>query len=200
MEDMKMQKEKIPYRKTKENSPTIEEVIECCLYGEPRENAREFVEWMRENKMNFRKGSSNTRNFTCIKNTWHLCHIAIYDESMDFNHIDSRNEGEPQFWRLTPHIYLLGDYKALIDNDEMNAIPWDDWKHCYKTEKFCACDNGPHDKILFGKRYESVCIHAVRSATNPDREMIESVKKLILLEKQARDERAANNFTFPFAR
>jgi len=149
----------IPYKIARGNRPNIDEIIENCIYGEPRENAKNFVAWLKDNGMTFQKHSTTTRQHYAVYKNQRFLQIGFWDERIDFNHVSKHIEGDPQYWSFSWCIPAKV-YNSLADNSEIPAIPWD----------FIKCGHCKPDQTCTGIRVR-----------NPDIPTIESIKKLILL-------------------
>jgi hypothetical protein len=181
---MQTQMKNIPYRVQKGNRPGIEEIIDNCIYGVIRENAKSFIAWLKVNGVAFQKHASTTRQHYATYKNQRLMQIGFWDERVDFNHVGNHHEGDPQYWAVSWCLPVReGDDSAY--NTEMAAIAWD-FNMCGQCKPDKTCDgiiNGELKgvkKSFFGREYDGLCIHSHLRIKNPGNSVIESIKKLVL--------------------
>jgi len=195
---MSEEKKIIPYKVQKGNRPAIEEVIGACLDGDLKETAMDFALWMRENKMPFKLNTSTTRSQRADYKGERICHIIVYDDEVDFNHVDKHNPGDPQYWSVSPCLWHWEKYEGYIVDERWQNIFWDNVRYCNNCSSKgrdagkippqpCA---GGVCKNFFGKDFNGLCKHSTPAFTtipNPDETTVNAVKNLLGLEKEVRD-------------
>ena len=152
------QRKIIPYKIGKGNRPNINEIIGNCIYGEIQEDAKNFVAWLKDNGIIFKKHSSTTRQHYAVYKKQRFLQIGFWDERIDFNHSDKHFEGDPQYWGISWCIPAKV-YKNLADN-KITAVPWD----------FIKCGHCKPVETCTGIRIR-----------NPDISAVEMIKEFILL-------------------
>jgi hypothetical protein len=197
--EMEREKKSIAYKVQKGNRPKIEDVIACCLDGDLRIAAIDFAVWMRENKMPFKLNTSTTRSQRADYNGDRICHILVYDDEVDFNHVDRHYPGDPQYWSVSPCLWHWEEYEEVIVSEEWHSIFWDNMRYCNNCgskgrdagkipQQPCA---GGVSKTFFGKDFTGLCKNSTPAFTtirNPDDAAVKAIKRLIELEQKARDE------------
>jgi hypothetical protein len=178
-------KKVIPQKVQKGNRPKVEEAIAYCLDGELQENAINFTMWMRENKMPFKLYTSNTRSYRVDYKGWTLCFIFLH-------HIDdvtnSIFNGKPSFIKISPTLQLLHMYKDAVINENLTDIKWDkDWVVYGCDPCGGGCGHKSVDRTIFNEEFKSICKWRGLKAHNPDADTFEKLKRLLLLDKTARD-------------
>ena len=189
---MSEEKKVIPYKVQKGNRPKIEEVISACLSGDLKDTALDFAIFMRENKMPFKLKSSSTRMQVAEYKSEHICHVFIYAED-DWQYGDQHNQGDPQYWSVTPILNNINKYEGLLMNQEMQNILWNNINYCRhyngngigcNPNKGCA---GGRDLTLLGKKFNGIAYCYPHSRIkNPNATAIANIKKLLELEQKAR--------------
>ena len=191
---MSDEKTVIPYKVAKGNRPKIEEVITYCLDGDMQKAALDFAEWMRENKMPLKIGSSSTRNQGAIYKGEQICTVFLYAGDNEIC-LDQRRSGERLCWTITPKLAHIDKYEKVAINEGLQNILWDNINICQNhsgnkmgcsPDKRCA---GGRNFIILGKEFHGVTwCYPHSTIRNPDEIAIKAIKKLLELEKQARDE------------
>jgi len=190
---MSDEKTVIPYKVAKGNRPKIEEVITYCLDGDMQKAALDFAEWMRENKMPLKIGSSSTRNQGAVYKGEQICTVIVYGED-DWKHVGQRNPGDSLYWTVTPKLNYMDRYEDAAVSEGLENILWDNVNICQNhsgnkmgcsPDKKCA---GGRDLTILGKVFHGVtwCYpHSI--IKNPDEAAIKAIKKLLELEQEARN-------------
>ena len=189
---MSEEKKAIPYKVQKGNRPKIEEVIAYCLNGELQKNAIDFTMWMRENKMPFNLYTSNTRSYRVDYKKWTFCY-------MFFHHLDDDNNehippGTPSHVKISPTLILFNRYKDIIISENLTNIKWeeDQFHGCNPCRNGNGgCGHKGVDRTIFNENFKLICKWRGLQVKNPDTITFEIIKKLILLDKNAKDERDA---------
>jgi hypothetical protein len=158
-------------RYQKKHKPKIEEVIPHIVAEGQQDAALAFVAWMRGNKM--APGS------TGIHNQW--------DAKCRGSNICKLSLGGGN-WRIRLYNRFMNENEQAVTSAGLDGFVWDNLIGkcaCGWHEKGCP---GGQDRSLFGKTYGNKCRfeHWPMSLTDPDKTEIEAVKKLLLLERDAR--------------
>ena len=195
---MPIENKVIPYKVQKGNRPKIEEVISCCLDGDLRETALNFAMYMRENKMPFKLNTSSTRSQRADYNGERICQIIVYDEedwknvwkNIRFDNVSGKH------WSISLCLTNINKYKEKIINEKLQLVFGDIIYWCKyggqgsgkgpcDPDKSCA---GGRDLTIFGDGYNGICMWLWPPVQDPDDKTIKTIKRLLELEKQARDE------------
>jgi len=182
---MPNEKTVIPYKVQKGNRPKIEEVISSCLDGDLQKSALEFAQFMRDNKIPFKIRSSSTRGQRADYMKEPICTINVYHES-DWDKVDSRSEGDPPSYTISPFLIMFDLYENRIAEEKLDNIKWDHFRPCNDCGPNCWCKGV--DRTALNKEFTRICWFDRPSVINPDAAQIDAMKRLLLLEKQARDE------------
>jgi len=78
----------------------------------------------------------------------------------------------------------LGEYEDAIINDGLQNIVWNGIKYCSSCT---GCAPG-RDVTLLGKECKGLCHAPVVTVCDPDEATVNGIKRLLELEKQARNE------------
>jgi hypothetical protein len=169
------------YVQQKKVKPKPEVIIYEALIGENHENALHFVNWLKENKMSpawqvTNKWRSNFKGKG-------ICHIFIGGPGKP-------NKVENGSWCVRIFLYdnLLG---------KINDEPFSEWvkEITIKNAKRCIscvakCSSPGRSKIIYGKEIKNFCDSGLTDGvgtmeiTNPNMEMTERIKSLILINKE----------------
>jgi len=184
---MPHEKQIIPYKTAKGNRPKIEAVIENLLNDDLRKPALEFTNWMRTQEMPFKAcNSSSTRGRAADYMKEPICNILVYHEN-DWDKVDKHNEGDPQYYKISPWLIMLDLYEDRIIEEKLNKIKWDSYRPCDCVDRSRCWAKGI-DRTVLNKDFTHICWFMRPTVINPDEKTLGEIKKLLLLEKQARDE------------
>ena len=173
--------------------PIPEDNILKYFSGEKKENALGFVVWLRENKLSPRFSRSSPNSWEIDYKSKCICNLVIAYSSK------SRDD-----WRIDLKLTHLDVFSEKIMSENLQEIIWNGTSYCRYGERSpyfgmakapgCnpkkPCKFGKTITVL-GKEFTQCCIHADGrsvSFTNPDDVTLEGIKKLLELEKQARDD------------
>jgi len=183
----------IPYKVEKGNRPKIEEVINYCLDGDMQKAALDFAEWMRENKMPLKIRSSSTRNQGAIYKGEQICTVIVYAGD-DWKRAGEPYPDDPQYWTVTPKLSHINKYEEVALSEGLQNILWDNINICQNhsgnkmgchPDKRCA---GGREFTILGKKFHGVkWCYPHSTIRNPDDATINGIKRLIELEKLARE-------------
>ena len=186
-------KKKIPYKVQKGNRPKIEEVINYCLDGDLRTAALGFAAWLRTTDFKIQLHASTTRGHNVKYNGVYLCKMLFFGEH-DWEHVDSHYPGDPQYWSISPNLVSSDKYAAEIRNEGLAKLSWKPNYCIHKVQpdktlinNTCnACSVKGIDRLVFGEDFVQCCV-GFPAVKNPDDAELERIKRLLVLEKDARD-------------
>ena len=132
---------------------TIEDVINKHLEGELKEQALEFVPWLKAN------GVTKWRNNPM---DWKLPYGEHYPCMIQF---------DPNQWRFT---FFAGDYSGDFEEGFAKAVQ-DNVKPCTSCHGGCIFGR---DITIFGKEFTNACSQLTVQFENPDAATLDHIKKL----------------------
>ena len=156
--------------------PKIEDIIADVLDGDTLENALDFVEFLRANKLSPRWASLNA--WAVSYKNQRVCYIRLFGTAHYHNleegswHINHVNYGQTDLER--------DENKRYISDERLKDMVWNNVRHCAKCYN---CKPGNVVTVL-GKRFDEVC-HSWLMMKNPDIDTINCAKEIILMRKQA---------------
>ena len=188
----------------KHPKPLIEELIPEYLTGKMEEIALDFIAYMRASKMP--PAYRPSLRYKCNYKGKDICTISFprawtngngnpYQDN-EFGQKWMSQDKIKNNWVVIPQLYHLNEYENKIDNG-MKSIIWD-IKNMYFCNG-CWTSNpnfpgardicGPRPvRTIFGKEFHGLCGRAFFWFFNPDKPTLDCIKKLLELEKQARNE------------
>lgn len=164
-------KEVSKYEQQKKMKPLLEDIIDSYLKGQLRDNAVEFVNFLRANKMSPQWAS--TDSYALSYKNRRVCIIKI-------------NAGEWSLWLNTQY---NEDFNVCFcrENKETQNILLNSIVYC----KYCGkCAPGLNITIL-GKQLQKACYCPVIRLHNPSQTELDCAKKLVILRKAAITENKA---------
>jgi len=179
-----MSSELIKLSYQKEHRPKAEDVIPLILTDAAQQTALDFVSWMRENKMSPGwAGYHNAWNSNCKGKN--ICKIEL-----------GKNEGK-NGWSITLVLRHFDKYEGIIIEEGMQELIWSMLKKCIhhhkkgECEAKCRTKNRDLSRTVLGKYFDELCrdsnVTRFRiSMGSPNDETVVKIKKLILLEQNAR--------------
>jgi len=158
--------------------PKIEEVISEYVDANIREAAAEFAEYMRANKMPLRWASKD--RYKALQNKTAICWVDLNQRALD-----------PVKWRISIVLTNIAEYEEFISNEGWQDFILEKIVYCKPCNPDRLCSGGNKLSIL-GKDFIGICqniiFHKIRiEFDDPNEEVISRIKKLVELEKQARD-------------
>ena len=177
------------------DKPIPEDIIAKCLNGEKKGNALNFVAWLRENKLSPRVSRSSPHLWEAKYKNKVICNLLI-------NHA-GLSQGD---WGFGLNLANMDKYCEVITNEGLQDIIWNGTSYCLYGERSpffgmakapgCnpkkLCIPGKTINVL-GKDIRCCCVSAsgknVRFSS-PDEITLNGIKKLLVLEKEARDNTA----------
>ena len=160
-----MEKQKIAKSK-------IEDFINDLLDGETRENALDFVAWLRANKMGISCITSNANG-----NSWKLTY-----KGKIVCRILTMTKGS---WYIENYDDRIGDIEELIIRENMQDVIW---AHIIRPCHYCMPHNcakvvgvstenfNGYDREILGREFKDVC-KRTGYFHNPDKRAVECMKK-----------------------
>jgi len=193
-------------REQQKDKPLIEDVITDNLDNTLKIAALDFVEHMKGNKMPLRFGNM-LKIWSELK--WEanykgkpICRVVITQSSgSGYRHYykDPRSNKHP-CWYIVPRLSNMETYKESIFNENLQDIIWTNATYCvygerspyYKMAKAPGCK--PNKSCAPGKNIVVLdkeiiynCDSFGMTVWNPDEATIKGLKRLLELEKKARD-------------
>jgi len=170
----------------KKTKPKIESVVNEHLCGVIKDNALDFITYLRENKFN--------PNYAGMLNAWKvtykgrtLCYIRLFYDDMK-----AWSPHDNDTWVVSLYLEHLNRYEDTLINENMQNVLWDNIRGyctdgCPSTkEKYRPCFPGVNITLL-GKEFKRVCACYPHIWTwNPNKSTLNSVKRILELERQAR--------------
>jgi len=186
---MSEQNKKSLYQQQKATKPLIEDLIPNFLDGEMKENALDFVAHLRANKM---------KPMWCLTNQWNanykgktICKIHLRKGDGGWSNVGRRDK---DYWIIQLYRSHMNEYEKTIMDEDLQDIIWNNIVYCRKCKpkgegKRGECSQGTNIKLL-GKEIKDVCgCNWTTWIFDPDKATLNGVKKLLELEKQAREEK-----------
>jgi len=169
--------------------PNIEEILPYYLDGEALKSALDFIAYLRENKM---KPSWTIHNaWKAVNKGKVLYYIRLPVYSSHFQR--PNNPNWERSWCVTPFLMNLAKYENLITDEFDKKMVVDNLYGCkpYCQGARCSAKNPETRITICGTEIVRHCHSSMlrnRSlwVVNPDKNEIESIKKLLELEKKAR--------------
>ena len=165
------------YQQQKAAKPLIEDVVpEIIPDGNVRKAVLDFVAHLRANKMPLRwSGVNSWRAFYKGKG---ICSIALGNIAWTGKISD--------FWHVAPRPSHMDDHDESIMNAGLQKIIWNNIKYCNSCG---GCAPG-REMTISGREFKGICHGLTLIFFDPDETEVEGIKKLLELEKKARDEAA----------
>lgn len=164
------------YQQQKQHHPPIEALIEEHLSGSRREQALQFVAFMRENRMSPQWGSSNSYNFSSKGRR--VCILKLLGDG----------------WQLWLNTQYNEDFNRCfaLESEETRKFLLGTLVYCYGCG---SCKPGINIDIL-GYPVKGGCLNPVIRLENPDEGKLALAYKLALLRQQAIREGKAPRVTY----
>jgi hypothetical protein len=163
------------YQEQKAIKPLIEDIIPEYLNGDAKSRALNFAAYMRENKMKPMWGG--------VVNSWKAVYKSkpICVIQMRKNHWKDKYS-----WVLILNLKHMNEYEETIMNEDLQYTIWDNLFYCG------GCHIPPCNKknfIILDKEVQGICggTYLFVRFGDPDEATINSIKRLLELEQQARE-------------
>jgi len=177
--------------------PTAEDVIPEVLDGEMMNDALHFAVYMRENKMPFKQHTTNRQTQSAKYKGKGICKMVVYDAKTK-KFYDLRQPAGVQSWLVQLWLVRINDYDEIIAREGLQNIVWDNMQYCVWGEnsgmtgddRMCNPGNGCAGGISItrcGKTLKGVCHGRTYMFWDPGEAEVAAIKRLMELEKQARD-------------
>lgn len=157
----------------------LEAHIREVLTGDEQKNALALAAFLRENEMQFERGSGYWAD-----KRYHM--VMCKDEVVCFILINGygsvRHQDEPEGWIIWSNASDSSNsqwYENAALDENINDIARRNIYYCAKCSPGSSCYGGL-SKVIFGQEYENVCRTTFRF-DNPNSETVECVKKLLKL-------------------
>ena len=163
--------------KPKKIKPKIEDKIPKQLDGDMQKIALDFVVWLRQNKMTLSSaGFRDAWKANCKGKM--ICYVKLRNNERE----------KTSKWVVYPNLAHFGEYEHILVEEGLQNIIWENVCNCFVCRPECSMKNS-RDKIILGKVCEKLCgsRHPLWFF-DPNEETIDCIKRLLELEKQARDE------------
>jgi len=183
------------------NKPPVDGFIDEYLDGDLKKTAADFVNWLRAMKLTPKWGSSiNTWNaFYKSKSIVSLRIDMWHTEGHHRGYYDAR-PGSPPCFVVIPRLNDMERYREAIFDVGLQDLIWDNANSCVYSErspsygmaKAPGCSPGKpcapgRDLTVLGRAIKHNCGCFLIMVWNPDETKIDGVKKLLEMEKKARD-------------
>lgn len=152
--------------------PMMEDIIPVYLEGNMKENALDFVAWLRANGMS--PGWYGQNRWKASTASKPICFLFL--ESSYLEYIPPLN------LRIRLDLPYMKDYEDSVMNEELEKLIWDHISYC----RNCAGCSPGIDLTLFGKEFKSICRTMILYFENPDKATLNNIKKLLEIEKKVR--------------
>jgi len=177
--------------------PTAEDVIPEVLDGEMMNDALRFAAYMRGNGMPFRQHTTNRQTQSAKYKSKTICIMVLYDTKAK-KFYDLRQPTGFQSWLVSLWLYHVNEYDGIIVREGLQETVWDNIKYCVWGEnsgmsgnyRFCNPNNGCAGGVNItrcGKALKGVCHYRAHMFWDPSEIEVETIKRLVVLEKQARN-------------
>lgn len=201
---MKEQRPPSLYQQQKAIKPLIEDLLPDFLDGDMKNSALDFVTFMRSNKIKPAWTLTNAWKAVCKGRC--ICYIHLGGGGA----ASAKNVK----WVVTPYLEHINEYEKQILADGLQRFLWDNVMYCVNKPKdslasretihyalkppcnIWGCAPGK-TKTICGMEFTNVCRNGNRQHFwfhDPDAESVEAIKRLLVLEKNARIENK-NAFT-----
>ena len=180
---MPEKKELSAYNRQKLTKPEIEDMIHEYLSGETRKDALGFVAWLRANGMPPKWFRMNGWTVT-YKGVKRFCDIWLHAMSDDPN--AAKICDRPR-WGVS---FDINRQKDRVISEGLSNIIWDNitCNLCTNHSSGRPCAGG-RDVTVFDKKFVSICQQRnVNQFYDPNKPVIEGIKKLLGIDKKAIDE------------
>lgn len=153
------------YEEQKETKPRIEDMVNNYLYGQLKNDAIDFVNFLKTNKLSPQWASTNS--YALSYKSRRVCIIKINEEE----------------WTLWLNTQYNDEFNACFagEQEDMQKILLSQLVYCHSCGK---CAPG-HNITILGKKTQNACYCPVIRLTNPNQLELNCAKKLVLLRKTA---------------
>jgi len=165
--------------------PNVVEWINYAFDGALREQALEFIEWVRGMGFKLKIHSTSNGGHNIFYNKEYMC-------KMGFN--EAKND-RAMYWQIQLCLSNMSKYEDIIKDEGLAALPWRPNYCIHKKQpdkaKICnSCHNCPEkgvDRLIFGEEFTQCCT-SFPQIKNPNEAELNRIKRLLILEKMVRDD------------
>jgi len=184
------------YQQQKLTKPLAEDIVPEYLVGGMAESAIQFAAWLRANKM--KPAWVLTNQWRAVYKGRGICRITLTQPQIK----------DPQWqWIVTAYLERLNDYEEIVVSENLQRFLWDNVYYCVQKPKdsppaeefrhyalkwpcnIWGCAPGKNITVC-GKELTNICRNGNRQffwCHDPDDETITALKRLLELEKKARE-------------
>jgi len=161
----------------KNTKPKIEDVIPYYLEDDIRQAALDFAAYMRASKMPLKWASAN--RWKALYKGEVICWVELLKQA--------------GCWEISPCLKNINEYEEFIINEGWQSNIWDNVAYCRLCNPARECARGK-SKTILGKDLKGVCQRTLFNGrikvdfANPDETAINRVKKLLEMERTAKEE------------
>jgi len=163
------------FRVQKETKAKIEDVIPYYLDGDTQKAALDFAAYLQANKMPLKWDAWNT--WKAHSKSKVLCWVKL--------------DLWPAAWVVSPCVTNIDEYEDIVISEGWQSFVWDNFRRC---DPSCLGKCAGAERVtLLGKEFDDVCreVYFVNNKrvdfVNPDEPAISRIKKLLELERTARE-------------
>lgn len=149
------------YQEQKKTKPKIEDIIYDLLKGNRKQDALDFVAYVKSLKMTPQWASANSWAVS-YKNK-RVCYIKVGNDS----------------WYIRPSVSYDSSYENFISSENLEEVVWKNIHFCRRCGK---CAPGKHETIL-GRAFDNVCYSIQLELHNPDATALNCAKKLVVFRR-----------------
>ena len=177
----KMDESVTSFHVQKETKAKFEDVIPHYLEGDMKKAALDFATYLQTNKMQLKWDAWNT---------W-----KVHGKSKVLCWVKLNLFVRPITWIVSPCLTNINEYEESIINEGWQDFVWDNFKRC-RSDCHGSC-GGAGIVTILGKEFFDICqeVFYVNNKKvdfiNPDEAAINRIKKLLELERAAREKESA---------
>jgi len=161
--------------------PKPEDLIPLCLEDDYMKNkALDFVTYLRT--------TNKTKLVWCTRNGWKISYKGEILCRMGVSPKGWAKPIDPPSWSVRFVLVHINEYEKIIMKERLQEFIWDNVAHCGFCRSECG---GRRNVIILGKEIKDIGCGGNPwgiAIGAPDEAAISNIKKLLELEKQARDE------------
>jgi len=174
-----------PYQQQKANKPLLDDFICKILDGDMQKRALDFVAYLCDNKM--KPAWTLTNEWTSACKSKAICNIVLVHDELNKTIDRLAKIWGDRRWRVKLHLNHINLYEEQIISAGLQGFVLDNVGYCRNCKGSQNTDRSCRKQIMvLGKEIKNFCCWPLIWAYDPDDEAVESIKKLLELEKQAR--------------
>jgi len=170
------------YQQQKADKPLIENQIQQCLTEDAQSTALDFVTWLKDSKIKPTWSLTNQWQSNCKGKT--ICIVCV-------------DNGK---WSIRLCLRNSNEYKDLAIENKLQEFVCDKMQRCTICNHKCnSGTNSGANVVILGKELENICYGAIYTGRNwvefenPNADVVEKLKQLIVWEKQSRSKIGRSN-------